>query len=373
MSNIALVFLSALFINWAFPPSTAEGRLRKFYIINGTMNRSSAEEQCTTNNYTGLVTVYDHQDNMKLSDLIKETFTGDNPSGWIGTHAGNRSKKWSNGDDVTFNRSSTGDNGNISCTAMNATGHWESLPCSNRTYFMCYQQGDERSYMLIPEYKNWFAAQRYCRENHTDLVSIRDEEENERVMMKGENCTNSFWIGLLEDEVEWADKGQSAYRNWDISTLNTENPHTSAFMFSITGKWFGSNGDVKYPLCYKSFINVSKENMSWEKALDYCETRYSGLLIIQSENDQIETERELKIKNISGPVWVGLRQSRLFGFWIWINGLNLRNYSNWKGGSQPEHLISEHCGAIEKVDGQYKWTDKDCRSSFKFLCEVKAN
>jgi len=99
--------MSSKFWNWyfssAFPPSTAEGRLRKFYIVKEQMSRSSAEEQCTTNN-TGLVTVYDHQDNMKLSNLIKETFTGGNPSGWIGTRAGNRSKKWSNGDDVTFNR-----------------------------------------------------------------------------------------------------------------------------------------------------------------------------------------------------------------------------------------------------------------------------
>jgi len=69
-------------------------------------------------------------------------------------------------------------------------------------------------------------------------------------MKAGENCTNSFWIGLLEDEVEWADGGQSTYRNWDFSNLNVEKAHTSAFMFSLTGKWFGSNSDEKYPLCY---------------------------------------------------------------------------------------------------------------------------
>ncbi|CAM4561633.1 unnamed protein product [Leuciscus chuanchicus] len=125
-------------------------------------------------------------------------------------------------------------------------------------------------------------------------------------------------------------------------------------------------------LCYKSFIHVSEKQMSWEEALDYCgnRTNTTGLLTIHSENDQIETERELRRRNISGPVWVGLRQSRLFGFWIWINGLHVGNYSNWKGGSPPEHQMSEHCGAIEKVDGQYKWCDKDCRSNFTVLCEA---
>ena len=112
--------------------------------------------------------------------------------------------------------------------------------------------------------------------------------------------------------------------------------------------------------------------MSWEEAMDYCDNRMNttGLLTIQSENDQIETERELRRRKISGPVWVGLRQSRLFGFWIWNNGLHVGNYSNWKEGSPPEHQISMHCGAIEKVDGQYKWVDKDCRKTYRVLCEM---
>ncbi|RXN22927.1 macrophage mannose receptor 1-like protein [Labeo rohita] len=96
--------------------------------------------------------------------------------------------------------------------------------------------------------------------------------------------------------------------------------------------------------------------MSWEEALDYCRSiaSTSGLLRIESKDDQIETERELKRKKISGPVWVGLRQSRLFGFWIWYNRLHLGPWTNWKDGSAPEHQISEHCGALEKVNGQYK-------------------
>jgi len=70
-------------------------------------------------------------------------------------------------------------------------------------------------------------------------------------MKKGENCTNSFWIGLLEDEVEWADKGQSTYRNWMFSNpnLNSNSQYPEAYMDS-SGNWYRSNSDVKYPLCY---------------------------------------------------------------------------------------------------------------------------
>lgn len=117
---------------------------------------------------------------------------------------------------------------------------------------------------------------------------------------------------------------------------------------------------------------MSTDGKTWEEAVDYCNSDdKTGLLTIQSESDQTEVERELKKKNISGPVWVGLRQSRLFGFWIWINGLTVGPFTNWKGGSQPGHQISHHCGAIEEENGQYKWTDKDCRSELRVLCEGK--
>ncbi|XP_052439414.1 C-type lectin lectoxin-Lio2 isoform X5 [Carassius gibelio] len=222
------------------------------------------------------------------------------------------------------------------------------------------------SYMLIPETKTWFEAQLYCRENHTDLVSIHNEEENEQVQNEGNKSITPFWIGLLEDRVEWSDGGQSAYRNF------TEEQSGHYIFLNQDGNWSKSEEDIEqHALCYKSFIHVSSYQMSWEEALDYCSSNFSGLLRIESEDDQIETERELKRQNISEPVWVGLRQSRLFGFWIWYNGLSVGNWTNWKEGSPPEHQVSQHCGALEKVKGQYKWCDKNCRSEFRVLCEEK--
>uniref|UniRef100_A0A3B1K4A2 Macrophage mannose receptor 1-like n=1 Tax=Astyanax mexicanus TaxID=7994 RepID=A0A3B1K4A2_ASTMX len=68
------------------------------------------------------------------------------------------------------------------------------------------------SYHLITENKTWYEAQSYCRKIYTDLVSIRDQEQNEAVKKSGMN--NPFWIGLLYDDWQWADGGRSAYRNW---------------------------------------------------------------------------------------------------------------------------------------------------------------
>uniref|UniRef100_A0A3B1JTF5 C-type lectin domain-containing protein n=1 Tax=Astyanax mexicanus TaxID=7994 RepID=A0A3B1JTF5_ASTMX len=71
------------------------------------------------------------------------------------------------------------------------------------------------SYHLITENKTWYEAQSYCRKNYADLVSIRDQEQNEAVKIAGMKSSGFFWIGLLRDDWEWADGGRSAYRNWE--------------------------------------------------------------------------------------------------------------------------------------------------------------
>ncbi|KAK7150077.1 hypothetical protein R3I94_009402 [Phoxinus phoxinus] len=348
---------------------TSERRLRGFHIGLNKIKRADAEIYCKRK-YTGLVTVYDQQDNTKLSNLVRSIKVYNGFNAWIGTRGGNRSKKWSNGDDVTFNRR-LGDCGELYCAAMNAEGNWESTQCSGNKPFMCYEQVLDvgRNYSLIRENRTWFEAQRYCREKHTDLVSIRNETENERVMEERKLEPNNVWIGLLEDSVEWVDGGKSAYRNWTSPNTVTSSDYREVIMY-FNGNWSKNIGGESFPLCYKSFIHVSESKMSWEDALDYCDTHpKTGLLTIHSHKDQIETEQELNRRNITGPVWVGLRQSRLFGFWIWINGLNVGSYSNWKGGSPPGQ-ISHYCGAMEKVGGQYKWCDKDCRKKYRVLCEM---
>uniref|UniRef100_A0A8C1AQ86 C-type lectin domain-containing protein n=1 Tax=Cyprinus carpio carpio TaxID=630221 RepID=A0A8C1AQ86_CYPCA len=357
--------LHVLLLLCAFPLSNAEGRLREFKLINGEFTRDLAVNECRTN-YTDLATVYDQQDNIKLRTLLINV-TG-YPSGWIGAQIGSSSKKWSNGDEVTYKNDFNMECEETLCAAMKSDGNWESLKCTYTRHFMCYKQDVGRtSYMLIPENKTWFEAQLYCREKHTDLVSISNEEENQQVWNEGKKSSNPFWIGLLQDKVEWSDGGQSAYRNY------TERSGEGDYMFMFQdGSWRRRKDDNnQHILCYKSFIHVSPGKMSWEEALDYCNRNFFGLLRIESEDDQIETERELKRQNISEPVWVGLRQSRTFGSWIWSNGLSVGNWTNWIEGSAPEHQVCRHCGALEKVKGQYKWCDKDCRSEFRVLCEVK--
>ncbi|KAG1932499.1 hypothetical protein F2P79_021045 [Pimephales promelas] len=358
-----MILLPVLLLLWGVPLSTATGRLRRFYSINETMQMNEALNVCRSN-YTDIVTIYDEEENNESVNILKNNTNS--VSGWIGAS----SCKWSNGELVTFTNYSETFNKEKCCGVINTNGRWDCINCtSTKKYFMCYDQGHgQQSYSLIRKNRSWFEAQMYCRKNHTDLVTIRDEEENDRVK-EARNGNDSFWIGLqYNNSLDWFDGGYSDYKQ--ISSSQGCFTYLSSKNNTHGGYWFKANNGSYLALCYKSFIHVSKKKMSWEDALDYCDTypNTSGLLIIQSENDQIETERELIRRRISGPVWVGLRQSRLFGFWMWIDGRHVGNWSNWKGGSQPGE-ISFYCGAMEKVDGQYKLCDKDCKSEFTVLCE----
>ncbi|KAI2645582.1 Secretory phospholipase A2 receptor [Labeo rohita] len=215
-------------------------------------------------------------------------------------------------------------------------------------------------------------ALRACKDNHTDLVTIYDKEwntEQAKLLVNGSN--NCSLIGA--NGCTWSDGEPVTFIN--LSRIFTEEKCCGAL--TTGGKWECVNCTSRmYFMCYKKkerFIHVSPVYATWEQALDHCDKKFAGLLRFESEDDQTETERELKRQNISGPVWVGLRQSRLFGFWIWSNGLYVGNWIKWKGGSPPEHQMSQHCGALEKrVNDTFELSDKDCRSEFRFLCEVNA-
>ncbi|KAF7692898.1 hypothetical protein HF521_010508 [Silurus meridionalis] len=295
--SVLLLLLSAF-----SPP--VHTRFFTFHLISGSMNQTEGRAACREN-HTDLVTVYSDEDNTDLYNMIQKNGSGSG-SGWIGLIRGQFSEKWSNGDPVTF-RSLAGVCGTSTCcAALKPDGSWESLQCTGTRYFMCYKEGDtetRQNYHLILENKTWYEAQRYCRSKYTDLVSIRDQQQNEEVKMKA------------------------------------------------------------------STIHVSDVAMSWEKALDYCQHgNRAGILNIDSEAEQKELESELRRRRVpAGSLWVGLVQSRLFGFWFWTSGKAAFPYSKWDEGKAPEHPLSQHCGAVDP-QRDFRWRDLNCLSHHNAVC-----
>ncbi|KAK1790207.1 hypothetical protein P4O66_014134, partial [Electrophorus voltai] len=219
-----------------------QSRLRTFHII-GTENLTQSEAQAACKrNYTDLVTVYNKEENTVLANLTKTVYPS---TAWIGLYRKHPSYKWSNGDAVTF-KNMIENLVTQMCCVMKADGAWDWYQCTAANNFMCYKQGMYHSYHLVLEKMTWYDAQRYCMENYTDLVSIRNQKQNEEVMLKGEKSSTPFWIGLLCDDWEWADGGLSGYKNW-----GGDNSQSFSCVELVKEEWSPAKcNDPAYALCY---------------------------------------------------------------------------------------------------------------------------
>ncbi|XP_056132647.1 low affinity immunoglobulin epsilon Fc receptor-like [Lampris incognitus] len=155
---------------------------------------------------------------------------------------------------------------------------------------------------------DWCEARRYCRTHHTDLVSISNQTQNQEVISKGKNKT--FWIGLLHDEWEWDDGGCSTSRNFQPGYPAEADNNCVAVRGSKWKQWSCTN--EAYSLCSKGSmkIKVINQKLTWEQAFDYCKENHKSLLWIKDDRDQNITEQWLEQLNVSGPLWLGLTQSR---------------------------------------------------------------
>ncbi|XP_010885185.2 secretory phospholipase A2 receptor [Esox lucius] len=354
--------------------TAANSRLRKFSVIQLRCNWTTALSYCKSNHST-LATMYNQEEYEQQKQLLRNGIS----NAWIGLNRQRYRLKWSNGDPVNASAwpSLPSENQYSYCASMHTNTTW-SL-CTDPKIFMCYGNGPGDSfpqYRLIKQNLTWYEAQNYCRYNLIDLVSIMNERQKEEVKNCGMNSTTPFWIGLLYDDWEWADGGKSAYRKWStIAPYPKENilrnytylmkSLEDIFTVSLKNKCDGaicSEGSVR--------VHIIREKKIWEDALNYCNKHHDGLLRFESAEDLSAIDQQLKGTNLTGPVWIGLRQSSLFGFWVWTNGLsvNPEDWSNWEGGIWPQLPLSHQCGAMETKKG-YKWVDQDCLSQLYFVCE----
>ncbi|KAI4899548.1 hypothetical protein NFI96_026864 [Prochilodus magdalenae] len=343
------------------PPE--QSRLKTFHLTEKMMTHPEAQAACRTN-YTGLVTVYSDEDNAALDSLAGNSAT------WIGLVRNQSSDKWSDGGDVTFSKLTEDCGSGPCCAAMKADGAWESLLCTEKRSFMCYKQNVPHltlSYHVVLLNMSWSDAQSYCRRSYTDLVSIRDQNQNEAVKTAGLNSSTSFWTGLLRDDWEWTDGGRSAYRNW---ADGQPDPLPSACVALFSGKWYSVPCNNTHPaLCYRTSIHVSDESMIWESALDYCKRENrSGLLRLESHLDQRELKFELRRRRVSGPLWVGLGQGPLSELLKSSGRLALGPWTNRnERQTQPPPSLSP--AGTDTVQKSFK--QKTDVSKLRPVCEVK--
>ncbi|XP_065145714.1 uncharacterized protein [Paramisgurnus dabryanus] len=218
---------------------------------------------------------------------------------------------------------------------------------------------------------SWRAAQRFCRQHHTDLTSVRNQTENQQIQ-KIMNDTNisEVWIGLFSDSWEWSDKRNSGFRNWHPNEPN--NPDTEKCAVVIGGEW--NNLACSFSLafvCHEDNLILIQKNLSWSEALRYCRENHVDLVSVDSEEIQ-RWVTDVIDESSTDAVWMGLHYYFQMNLWIWIRGEAVC-YQNWAPGNGAGLMDcnTEHIAGAVQSGGDHLWISLLQSHKLNFICSRK--
>ncbi|XP_036072501.1 macrophage mannose receptor 1 [Oryzias melastigma] len=226
----------------------------------------------------------------------------------------------------------------------------------------------------------WFDAQRYCRENHIDLISgpqleelqkHNDDTENiiqvyERTTVVNLNSLSRFnyiFIGLFRDAWTWSDGSSFSFRHWNVWYDSTSEKNNCTIL-NQDGVWETKICSERKPfICYTDHVILINESRTWEEALYYCRHHHHDLVTITNLDDQRWVQE--KTKNATTPfVWTGLRYTCTLGFWFWVSDEVVR-FKNW---ASPEQVNECDMSGAMETGGEHKWVKKYDEEKFNFFC-----
>ncbi|XP_030635251.1 macrophage mannose receptor 1-like [Chanos chanos] len=379
MTVMIIMFCTGIFMLSACVP-------HQYHFVNVTKNWTEAQTYCREH-YTDLVTINNQEDTDELINTVK----GDVERVWIGLEkSGDMRWQWSLGDPTFYRegemeftnwdeRAPSHESSSEDCVIIKGNGKWNNKACTEQKHFLCYdgRKVSSERYILIKEYKTWTGAQSYCRENHTDLVSVRNQTENDWIknewIKSSARDSTETWIGLFRDSWKWSDQSKSSFRNWapgqPSNNGGVENCAAMQVNGADVGQWhdFTCAGEKPF-VCYEDKLILINMNLTWSEALNYCRRRRMDLVSVHSEKIQNKVKAVTE-KASTAHVWLGLRYSCTLGFWFWVSG-DSSCYHNWApgNGTVVEECVNEgRTGAVETREDK-QWISLPENTKLNFIC-----
>ncbi|XP_076153199.1 C-type mannose receptor 2-like [Alosa pseudoharengus] len=360
-----LLFITLLFSGLC---SVSSRVVRRYHFVNEKKTWDKAQEYCR-HEFTDLATAEDTDDMTAMTSTV--TVAYDNFL-WIGLNkTTNYTWRWSVQDSRAYSLEETNftswgsgepndDGGKEDCAVFKGS-NWNDASCKDKNDFICYNEGDHPNerYILIEDKKTWIEAQKYCREKHTDLASVRNQTENTIVNQTAED--KSVWIGLFKDYWKWSDQTTSLFRFWSPGIPNNGkgNEDCAATKPNENWEWGDRACTQKHPFfCYEECPNnllLIRENKTWREALDYC-NRNNMELVSASSSETQGCVREVTRGASTAHVWMGLSFLCPMELWFWISGVTLCG-DDWAHGNGTGRNECGLAGALQS-GGQRKWVSR---------------
>ncbi|XP_027143984.1 C-type mannose receptor 2 [Larimichthys crocea] len=380
--------------------------LHQYHYVAGPLTWTEAQTFCRKT-YTDLATFGSPEEKSQLLSTLSSA--GVNSDVWIGLY----SKivwRWSNGyrgDGAEYRNWNNNPNDepdfsepNQFCVCTAKDGRWWDSPCDDERPFICMAGTElEPEFVFVNKKMNWSAAQKHCRENSTDLATVRNNTENTK--MKIMLTAKWTWIGLFRDpNMYWSDGSgftDLSVRDWATSreSLGSKTvicgvasvKHVNQLSFTgcekrlpfvcysapPPGERFTTNPTL-VPLtgwcistCLLHQYHYVAGPLTWTEAQTFCRKTYTDLATIGSPEEKSQLLSTLSSAGVNSDVWIGLYSKIV---WRWSNGYrgDGAEYRNWKHYPHDEPDFSQPNAFCVCTGDDGGWWDSPCHGEQSFMC-----
>ncbi|XP_078524783.1 uncharacterized protein LOC144797850 [Lissotriton helveticus] len=321
---------------------------------------------------------------------------------WIGLYlcSGNL-WRWSNSGNTSFSGWTSspppGDN-KKACVKMDQ-GKWADEDCKQQRPFICYRDGtdfkgpevfssscEENIYSTTSTRATITSAYSKTTTRSTTLNTTRVTHTTTQIptstishiplMSTGVSTfpERTTTEGLGQSSEMSTLHGSTSMRSSDHSPWTSEktSPAPGSSSQSISSPFQHQTASPDTGNCSSCNLHLVTEWMSWSEARNHCISTYTDLASIPVADIQWAISKLLVYLDPAPGAWIGLRRSRVWGYWYWVDEEPL-DFSYW-GKGEPSNPPSERCGMVSRAPGKnFTWEDECCGVRLPFICYSKMN
>ncbi|XP_070700689.1 macrophage mannose receptor 1-like [Pempheris klunzingeri] len=415
---------------WGYCPTTSTDHWAKnlvtgaYYQLNtqSVLTWSEADTSCKQQGAT-LVSITDPSQQAYMSALLA---SGKHKL-WIGLVLDpEHGWQWSDSKPFRYLRWTPGNplpNPGHNCAFLDSSGQhtWQSSSCAKKLGYICYKDGappthpqieqgfcsspwipyNGHCFYLLRTPQTWTDAQRECRKEEGDLVSIRNVEDQSFVISQlGYAATDELWIGLNDRKTEglfdWNDQSAVSFTSWEFGKPAVSTDADDCVLIKgENGNWADHFCDEKHGfICMKQSTTeptgvesdpnlgcktgwkrhgsycyfLGTETKTFDEAKDDCKSSGSYLADVSNGVDNAFLVSLVGLRP-EKHFWLGLSNQKNIDVFVWTN-TDTVTFTHWNA-EMPGY--QQGCVAMTTGILAGLWDLLPCTNKEKYICKHLAD